>query len=49
MLNAVLTGRYASQDDVIREALSRLREEMPRETEMAPQNAGVILTTCSGW
>ncbi len=37
--NAVLTGRYASQDDVIRDALSRLKQEMPRETEMAPQNA----------
>ncbi len=37
--NAVLTGRYASQDDVIRDALSRLKQDMSKGTEMASQNA----------
>ncbi len=37
--DAVLAGRYASEEDVIRDALSRLEQELPRETEMAPQNA----------
>jgi putative addiction module CopG family antidote len=30
--NAVLTGRYASEDDVIRDALSRLKQDMPKGT-----------------
>jgi putative addiction module CopG family antidote len=37
--NAVQAGRYASEDDVLRDALSRLQRELPMETQMASQNA----------
>ena len=39
---AVLAGLYASEDDVIRDAMSRLKQEIPRDTEVAPQNAKAI-------
>ncbi len=37
--NAVQAGRYATEDDVVNDALTRLKQEMPRDIEMADQNA----------
>jgi putative addiction module CopG family antidote len=37
--NAVQAGRYATEDDVVNDALIRLKQEMPREIEMADQKA----------
>ena len=37
--DAVLAGRYASEDDVIRDALVRLKQTMPGDSEMAHQDA----------
>jgi hypothetical protein len=31
--DAVQTGRYASEDDVIRDALARLKETLPKNTK----------------
>jgi len=37
--DAVRGGRYASEDDVIRDALIRLEQTMPKNTEMAGNRA----------
>jgi Arc/MetJ-type ribon-helix-helix transcriptional regulator len=37
--HAVRVGRYAADDDVVRDALIRLKQTIPKNTEMAGQRA----------
>jgi putative addiction module CopG family antidote len=41
--DAVQTGRYASEDDVIRDALARLKETLPKNTKTPAKKAKPVL------
>ena len=41
--DAVVSGLYAREDDVIRDALNRLRQSMPSETQIRDSKQGPVM------